>query len=71
MGSYQRAKVAVTRKLDGKGRLILPSDLREALGIAPDETVVIEAVSLDLKTDGLFIRKAVVNDSETVKGSPV
>lgn len=28
--------VRVTRKLDGKGRLILPGDFREAAGFAPD-----------------------------------
>lgn len=29
--------VKVTRKLDGKGRLILPGDFRDAAGFAPDE----------------------------------
>lgn len=34
--------VRVTRKLDGKGRLILPGDFREAAGFAPDEQVEVE-----------------------------
>lgn len=29
----------VTRRLDGKGRLNLPGDFREAAGFAPDEQV--------------------------------
>lgn len=36
----------VTRKLDGKGRLQLPGDFREAVGFAPDEEVEISAVRL-------------------------
>lgn len=31
--------VTVTRRLDGKGRLILPGDFREAGGFAADELV--------------------------------
>ena len=40
------APVRMSRKLDGKGRLILPSDLREAGGFAPDERVEVRLVSL-------------------------
>lgn len=36
----------VTRKLDGKGRLQLPVDFREAVGFAPDEVVEISAIRL-------------------------
>lgn len=37
---------AVSRKLDGKGRLMLPGDLREAAGFAPDEPVEVGLVRL-------------------------
>lgn len=36
----------VTRKLDGKGRLNLPGDFREAAGFAPDEPVEITLASI-------------------------
>lgn len=45
-GYYGGEILSVTRKLDGKGRLNLPSDFREALGFAPDEEVIVSAVSL-------------------------
>lgn len=38
--------VQVTRKLDGKGRLNLPGDLREAAGFAPDEQVEVTLASI-------------------------
>lgn len=46
MGSYEGRIFKVTRKLDGKGRLQLPADFREAVGFAPDEEVEIAAVML-------------------------
>lgn len=46
MGRYEGRIFRVTRKLDGKGRLQLPADFREAVGLAPDEEVEIAAVML-------------------------
>lgn len=46
MGSYEGRIFRVTRKLDGKGRLQLPADFREAVGFAPDEEVEIAVVML-------------------------
>lgn len=46
MGSYEGRIFKVTRKLDGKGRLQLPADFREAVGFATDEEVEIAAVML-------------------------
>lgn len=46
MGSYEGRIFKVIRKLDGKGRLQLPADFREAVGFAPDEEVEIAAVML-------------------------
>lgn len=46
MGRYEGRIFRVTRKLDGKGRLQLPADFREAVGFAPDEEVEIAAVML-------------------------
>lgn len=46
MGRYEGRIFRVTRKLDGKGRLQLPADFREAVRFAPDEEVEIAAVML-------------------------
>lgn len=46
MGSYEGGLFKVSRKLDGKGRLQLPGDFREAVGFALDEEVEIAAVML-------------------------
>ena len=46
MGRYEGRIFRVTRKLDGKGRLQLPADFREAVGFALDEEVEIAAVML-------------------------
>ncbi len=43
----------VNRKLDGKGRLILPGDFREAAGFAPDQEVSVAVV--ELKGEKVFI----------------
>lgn len=37
MGLYEGGLFKVSRKLDGKGRLQLPGDFREAVGFALDE----------------------------------
>ena len=48
----------VSRKLDGKGRLQLPGDFREAVGFALDEEVEIAAVMLkDSKKAALMITR--------------
>lgn len=46
MSYYSGDVFRVTRKLDGKGRLQLPGDFREAVGFAPDEVVEISAIRL-------------------------
>lgn len=46
MGFYEGQILKVTRRLDGKGRVLLPGDFREAIGFAPDEEVEIAAVRL-------------------------
>lgn len=46
MVSYNDSILKVTRKLDGKGRLQLPRDFREAVGFSPDEVVEVSAVKL-------------------------
>lgn len=46
MASYDGTVLKVVRKLDGKGRLQLPADFREAVGFAPDEEVEVAAVKL-------------------------
>ena len=43
----------VTRKLDGKGRLILPGDFREAAGFATDQEVSVSLV--DIEGEKVFI----------------
>ena len=43
----------VTRKLDGKGRLILPGDFREAAGFTPDQEVSVAVA--DLEGEKVFI----------------
>lgn len=45
--------IKVTRKLDGKGRLILPGDFREAAGFTPDQEVSVALA--DLKGEKVFI----------------
>lgn len=43
-------RIEVNRKLDGKGRLALPGDLREAAGFKPAESVSIRLAEVDGKT---------------------
>lgn len=49
--------VKVTRKLDGKGRLILPGDFREAAGFAPDEPVEVALTVIDGKQAFVITKK--------------
>lgn len=55
MGRYEGKIFRVTRKLDGKGRLQLPADFREAVGFAPDEEVEIAAVMLVERNKAAFM----------------
>ena len=57
MSLYEGGLFKVSRKLDGKGRLQLPGDFREA-GFALDEEVEIAAVMLkDSKKAALMITR--------------
>lgn len=49
--------VRVTRKLDGKGRLILPGDFREAAGFAPDEPVEVALTVINDKMAFVITKK--------------
>lgn len=58
MGLFEGGLFKVSRKLDGKGRLQLPGDFREAVGFALDEEVEIAAVMLkDGKQPALMITR--------------
>lgn len=61
--------IKVTRNLDGKGRLILPRDFREAAGFEPDQKVNVALV--DFEGEKVFIiakRKEEPNRSEVKRG---
>lgn len=45
--------IKVTRNLDGKGRLILPGDFREAAGFEPDQRVCVALA--DFEGEKVFI----------------
>ena len=49
--------VRVTRKLDGKGRLILPGDFRVAAGFAPDEPVEVALTVINGKQAFVITKK--------------
>ncbi|MDD2960071.1 MAG: MraZ N-terminal domain containing protein [Lachnospiraceae bacterium] len=55
MANYDGDILKVTRRLDGKGRLSLPTDFREALGFAPDEEVEVSAIRLVERNQLAFI----------------
>lgn len=58
MDFYDGTILKVTRKLDGKGRLQLPGDFREAVGFSADEVVEVAAVRLmERDTVALLITK--------------
>lgn len=58
MGLYEGGLFKVSRKLDGKGRLQLLGDFREAVGFALDEEVEIAVVMLkDSKKAALMITR--------------
>lgn len=50
MAFIKDIRIEVNRKLDGKGRLALPGDLREAAGFKPAESVRIRLAEVDGKT---------------------
>lgn len=60
--AIKEAYAKVKRNLDGKGRLILPRDLREAAGWSPDEPVEVGLVEADGKK-GLLILPALKKGS--------
>lgn len=47
----------VNRKLDGKGRLILPGDFREAAGFTPNEEVEVTLAKIAGKTALIVMKK--------------
>lgn len=55
MALYEGGLLKVVRKLDGKGRLQLPGDFREAVGFALDEEVEIAAVMLKDSKKAAFL----------------
>ena len=63
MSLYEGGLFKVSRKLDGKGRLQLPGDFREAVGFALDEEVEIAAVMLQRQQASAIIdaRKMIVD----------
>ncbi len=46
IATIEPGSAKLIRNLDGKGRLILPGDFREAAGFAPDEPVEVELVNV-------------------------
>ena len=59
--------VRVTRKLDGKGRLILPGDFREAAGFAPDKQVEVALTVIDGKRGFVITKKELKKWQEAMK----
>lgn len=54
IATIEPGSAALIRNLDGKGRLSLPGDFREAAGFAPDEPVEVELVQVEGKTGFLI-----------------
>ena len=50
------AQAKLNRTLDGKGRVILPGDLRESAHFAPDEPVTVSLITIR-EFDGMQLRK--------------
>lgn len=63
IATIEPGSAKVLRGLDGKGRLILPGDFREAAGFAPDEPVYIELVSVGGRT-GFLITTALKTEEQ-------
>lgn len=54
IATIEPGSARLIRNLDGKGRLILPGDFREAAGFAPDEPVEVELVKVGGRTGFLI-----------------
>jgi len=65
-------RVSLNRTLDGKGRVILPDDLRESARFAPDEPLTITLVSFRNESgeplDGFLITRQCDADPEADDG---
>lgn len=51
--------IKVIRNLDGKGRLILPSDFREAVGFAANEPVEVALMTIEGKQAFVITKREV------------
>lgn len=69
IGTINAAYAKVNRCLDGKGRLIIPRDLREAAGWMPDEPVEVGLISLDHNKIGMLIMPAFKEEEKQDAGS--
>lgn len=56
MEIIRNGKAKLNRTLDGKGRVILPGDLRESAHFAPDEPVAVSLITIR-DFDGLQLNK--------------
>lgn len=62
--NIESAYAKVNRNLDGKGRLILPKDLREAAGWMPDEPVEVGLVKVGGRKAMLIIAAFTEEDAD-------
>lgn len=63
IATIEPGSAKLIRNLDGKGRLNLPGDFREAAGFAPNEQVQVELVKVGGKA-GFLITPAFRNGGE-------
>ncbi|EET60317.1 hypothetical protein BRYFOR_07513 [Marvinbryantia formatexigens DSM 14469] len=63
IATIEPGNAKLIRNLDGKGRLILPGDFREAAGFTPDEPVEVELVSVGGRT-GFLITAAFKEENQ-------
>lgn len=56
--------IEVSRNLDGKGRLALPGDLREAAGFSPAEPVRIRLAAIDGKAAFIITSRGECSERE-------
>jgi hypothetical protein len=72
MNIFKSGRTKLKRTLDGKGRVILPGDLRESARFAPDEPVAVRLVSLmgskGEMIDGFLITRQCDEDPEEDDG---
>lgn len=57
IATIEPGSAKLIRNLDGKGRLNLPGDFREAAGFAPDEKVQVELVKIGGEAGFLITRR--------------